>query len=163
MTTLQDVTARLEAEEARRRSQRLEAVGQLTGGVAHEFNNLLMAVSGCLELLTPYVDQAFRRAAAGPGRCWPTHLRATGRGAGLTGQLLAFARRQQLQVEPVDLNLLVGGMSQLMEGTLGRLVEVEILADENDLARHGRRGAARAGVAEPGHQRARRHARPADG
>ena len=129
VTTLQDVTARLEAEEARRRSQRLEAVGQLTGGVAHEFNNLLMAVSGCLDLLTPYVDQAFGHGSR-PRTLLANALRATGRGAGLTGQLLAFARRQHLQVEPVDLNQLVGGMSQLMEGTLGRLVEVEVLADE---------------------------------
>ncbi len=129
VTTLQDVTARLEAEEARRRSQRLEAVGQLTGGVAHEFNNLLMAVSGCLELLTPYVDTAFGHGSRARSLL-ANALRATGRGAGLTGQLLAFARRQHLSVEPVDLNQLVGGMSQLMEGTLGRLVEVEILADE---------------------------------
>jgi PAS domain S-box-containing protein len=56
ITTLQDVTARLEADEARRRSQRLEAIGQLTGGVAHEFNNLLMAIAGCLELLEPFVQ-----------------------------------------------------------------------------------------------------------
>ena len=130
VTTLQDVTARLEAEEARRRSQRLEAVGQLTGGVAHEFNNLLMAVSGCLDLLTPYVDNAFGHGSRARALL-ANALRATGRGAGLTGQLLAFARRQNLQVAPVDLNVLVGGMSQLMEGTLGRLIEVEVLADED--------------------------------
>ena len=130
LTTLQDVTARLEAEESRRRSQRLEAVGQLTGGVAHEFNNLLMAISGCLELLSPHVESTF-----GQGSRARTLLanaaRATGRGAGLTGQLLAFARRQHLQVEPVDLNAMVAGMSQLLEGTLGRLVAVEVLADRS--------------------------------
>ena len=128
LTTLQDVTARLEAEESRRRSQRLEAVGQLTGGVAHEFNNLLMAISGCLELLAPHVESAFGQ---GSRACTllANAARATGRGAGLTGQLLAFARRQHLQVEPVDLNALVDGMRQLLEGTLGRLIEVEVLAD----------------------------------
>jgi signal transduction histidine kinase/CheY-like chemotaxis protein len=118
VTTFQDVTARLEAEEARRRSQRLEAVGQLTGGVAHEFNNLLMAVSGCLELLVPFVQ-----AGRGP-RLLANASRAAERGGRLTRQLLAFARRQHLQPEPVDLNQLVSGMTELLESTLGRSVEV---------------------------------------
>ncbi len=118
VTTFQDVTARLEAEEARRRSQRLEAVGQLTGGVAHEFNNLLMAVSGCLELLAPFVQ-----AGRGP-RLLANAARAADRGGRLTRQLLAFARRQHLQPEPVDLNQLVSGMTELLESTLGRSVEV---------------------------------------
>jgi signal transduction histidine kinase len=118
LTILQDVTARLEAEEARRRSQRLEAVGQLTGGVAHEFNNLLMAVSGCLELMAPFVQ-----TGRGP-RLLANAQRATDRGSRLTRQLLAFARRQHLQPEPVDLNLLVAGMTELLEGTLGRGVEI---------------------------------------
>jgi signal transduction histidine kinase len=118
ITSIQDVTARLEAEEARRRSQRLEAVGQLTGGVAHEFNNLLMAISGCLELLAPFVQ-----TGRGP-RLLANAARATERGGRLTRQLLAFSRRQHLQPQPVDLNLLVEGMTELLEGTLGRLVEV---------------------------------------
>jgi signal transduction histidine kinase len=118
VTALQDVTARLEAEEARRRSQRLEAVGQLTGGVAHEFNNLLMAISGCLELLTPFVQ-----VGRGP-RLLANAARATERGGRLTRQLLAFARRQNLQPEPVDLNQLVAGMTELLESTLGRAFQV---------------------------------------
>jgi PAS domain S-box-containing protein len=118
ITTLQDVTARLEAEEARRRSQRLEAIGQLTGGVAHEFNNLLMAISGCLELLEPFVQ-----VGRGP-RLRANALRATTRGGRLTRQLLAFSRRQHLQPESVDLNALVAGMAELLESTLGRGVEV---------------------------------------
>jgi len=118
VTTLQDVTARLEAEETRRRSQRLEVVGQLTGGVAHEFNNLLMAISGCLELLTPHVQ-----SGRGP-RFLENAARATQRGGRLTRQLLAFSRRQHLQPEPVDLNALVSGMTELLESTLGRTVEV---------------------------------------
>ena len=118
ITTLQDVTARLEAEEARRRSQRLEAIGQLTGGVAHEFNNLLMAISGCLELLEPFVQ-----TGRGP-RLRANALRATSRGGRLTRQLLAFSRRQHLQPEAVDLNALVAGMAELLESTLGRGVEV---------------------------------------
>ncbi|MEJ0045464.1 MAG: PAS domain S-box protein [Rhodospirillales bacterium] len=118
VTTMQDVSARLEAEEVRRRSQRLEAVGQLTGGVAHEFNNLLMAIGGCIDLLRPIV----------PGERARTLLanaaRATDHGAQLTRQLLAFARRQNLQPEPVDLNALVTGMTDLLTSTLGRTIEV---------------------------------------
>jgi PAS domain S-box-containing protein len=119
VTTLQDVSARLEAEEARRRSQRLEAVGQLTGGVAHEFNNLLMALSGALDLMAPHVE--------GPrGMRMLEHAkRAADRGARLTRQLLAFARKQNLQVEAVDINALVAGMTELLAGTLGRTIAVE--------------------------------------
>jgi len=121
--TLQDVSARLEAEEARRRSQRLEAVGQLTGGVAHEFNNLLMALSGALDLLAPHVESARGQRMLDHAR------RAADRGARLTRQLLAFARKQHLQVEPVDLNALVCGMTELLGGTLGRSVAVETALD----------------------------------
>jgi PAS domain S-box-containing protein len=124
VTTLQDVSARLEAEEARRRSQRLEAVGQLTGGVAHEFNNLLMAIGGCIDLLRPIVPAGRAHTLlANAGR-------ATDHGAQLTRQLLAFARRQNLQPEPVDLNALVTGMTDLLTSTLGR--SVGVVADLTD-------------------------------
>ena len=123
VTTLQDVSARLEAEEARRRSQRLEAVGQLTGGVAHEFNNLLMALSGALDLMAPHVDGA-------RGQRMLVHARrATERGARLTRQLLAFARKQHLQVEPTDINGLVAGMTELLGSTLDRSIELETRLD----------------------------------
>jgi signal transduction histidine kinase len=118
VTTLQDVSARLAAEEARRRSQRLEAVGQLTGGVAHEFNNLLMAISGCLDLLAPHISgdraNSLLESAAHAGQ----------RGARLTRQLLAFARRQHLQPEPVDLNALILSLTELLASTLGRGIAV---------------------------------------
>jgi PAS domain S-box-containing protein len=118
VTTMQDVSARLAAEEARRRSQRLEAVGQLTGGVAHEFNNLLMAIGGCLDLLTPHVRGDRAR------NLLENAARASDRGATLTRQLLAFARRQHLQTEPVDLNALVLSLADLLDTTLGRGIEV---------------------------------------
>ena len=118
VTTMQDVSARLEAEEARRRSQRLEAVGQLTGGVAHEFNNLLMAIGGCIDLLRPMVPGGRAHALL------ENAGRATDHGAQLTRQLLAFARRQNLQPEPVDLNALVTGMTDLLTSTLGRTIGV---------------------------------------
>ena len=126
VTILQDVTARLEAEETRRRSQRLEAVGQLTGGVAHEFNNLLMAVIGCLDLLAkPVASLGDARAA----NLLANAARAAGRGSRLTTQLLAFSRRQALQMEPLDLNTLVSGMKELLEGTLGRGIEVFVVPE----------------------------------
>jgi len=118
VTTLQDISARLEAEETRRRSQRLEAIGQLTGGVAHEFNNLLMAIGGCLDLLAPHVRGERAHAML------ENAARAADRGAILTRQLLAFARRQHLQTEAVDLNALVLGLAELLGTTLGRAIEV---------------------------------------
>jgi PAS domain S-box-containing protein len=119
VTTMQDISARLAAEEARRRSQRLEAVGQLTGGVAHEFNNLLMAIGGCLDLLSPHVRGDRAR------NLLENAARAADRGATLTRQLLAFARRQHLQTEPVDLNWLVTSLADLLGTTLGRGIEVK--------------------------------------
>ncbi len=118
VTTMQDISARLEAEEARRRSQRLEAVGQLTGGVAHEFNNLLMAIGGCLDLLAPHMRGERAHSLL------ENAARAADRGATLTRQLLAFSRRQHLQAEPVDLNHLVAGLVELLGTTLGRGIEV---------------------------------------
>jgi PAS domain S-box-containing protein len=118
VAAMQDVTDRLAAEEARRRSQRLEAVGQLTGGVAHEFNNLLMAIGGCLDLLAPHVSGDRGRSLL------DNAARAGDRGARLTRQLLAFARRQHLQPEPTDINALVSGLTELLASTLGRGIDV---------------------------------------
>ncbi len=129
VTILQDVTARLDAEEARRRSQRLEAVGQLTGGVAHEFNNLLMAVTGCLELLEKPVAQLGDARAAS---LLANAARAAGRGSRLTTQLLAFARRQTLQMEALDLDALVTGLQELLESTLGRGIQVVVQPGAGD-------------------------------
>lgn len=118
VASFQDISDRLQAEEVLRRAQRLEAVGQLTGGVAHEFNNLLMAITGSLDLLAPLVPPG--RAGVlldGAGR-------AAERGARLTKQLLAFSRRQHLQTQAVDLNALVSGMAELLASAVGRGVEL---------------------------------------
>ena len=131
VTILQDVTARLEAEEARRRSQRLEAVGQLTGGVAHEFNNLLLAITGCLELLEKPVSLLGDKRAVS---LLANATRAAGRGSRLTTQLLAFARRQTLQMEALDLDALATGMKELLESTLGRGVHVVVEPGAGDWA-----------------------------
>ena len=108
-----DQTARKEAESRLRQSQKIEAVGQLTGGVAHDFNNLLTAIIGNLEL-------AVRRAESPPlKRAIESALQAAERGARLVDQLLAFSRRQQLEPETVNLNTLITGMTDLLQRTLG--------------------------------------------
>jgi CheY-like chemotaxis protein len=86
--------------------------------VAHEFNNLLMAIGGCLDLLAPHVRGDRARGLL------ENAARAADRGAVLTRQLLAFARRQHLQAEPVDLNALVVSLAELLGTTLGRAIEI---------------------------------------
>ncbi|MBK1838224.1 response regulator [Azospirillum sp. YIM B02556] len=111
------------AEEQLRQTQRLETLGQLTGGVAHDFNNLLMAVLGNLELLRkrlpddPTTERLFDGAMQGAQR-----------GATLTQRLLAFARRQDLQPQAVDLTGLLDGMRTLLERSVGPRVVVRIEA-----------------------------------
>ena len=109
-----------QAREALFQSQKLEAVGQLTGGVAHDFNNLLMAIHGNLELLTQREDLPAK------ARTLVTNaLSGVRRGVALTQRMLAFARRQQLHLEPVNLADLVYGMADLMRTSLGPSVVVE--------------------------------------
>jgi PAS domain S-box-containing protein len=108
---------------ALRQSQKMEAVGQLTGGLAHDFNNLLAGISGSLELTQSRITQgraveAERYIAAAQG--------ATRRAAALTHRLLAFTRRQTLAPRPTDVNRLVAGMEELVRRTVGPAVEVEI-------------------------------------
>ncbi len=120
VVALEDVSSRLDAEEALRRAQRLEAVGQLTGGVAHDFNNLLTAILGTLELLARRVSEP------GTSRLVENAARAADRGAKLTAQLLAFARKQRLQTQPIDVDRLIRSMAMLLRGTLGGTIEVEL-------------------------------------
>jgi CheY-like chemotaxis protein len=98
----------------------MEAIGQLTGGVAHDFNNLLTAILGNLEILGRRVTEP--RIL----RLVENAMRAADRGAKLTGQLLAFARKQRLQPQAVDLNQLVQSMGTLLRSTLGGTVEVDV-------------------------------------
>ncbi|MFS8148178.1 response regulator [Rhizobium sp. BR 249] len=117
---LEEVAQREKAEEQLRHSQKMEAIGQLTGGVAHDFNNLLMVVLGNLELLGKHVtgDRKATRLVEGA-------LQGARRGAALTQRLLAFARRQDLQVKPVDLTELVSGMHDLLRRSVGSSVSIE--------------------------------------
>jgi signal transduction histidine kinase len=120
-----EMEQRQRAETALVQSQKMEAIGQLTGGLAHDFNNLLTAVVGNLDLI--------RMRAADPRivRQADSAFKAAERGSKLTAQLLAFSRTQKLATVPVDLNQLITGMSQLLNQTLGAEIAVEIdLADE---------------------------------
>ena len=123
-----DITERMKAEraleearEALLQSQKMEAIGHLTGGIAHDFNNLLMAIQGSLELLrrrlpsddprvTQLIDNAFQGAQ---------------RGAALTQRMLAFARRQELKLVPLDVHDVVQRMANLLQSSLGPSIRVE--------------------------------------
>ena len=107
-------------EEALRQSQKMEVVGQLTGGVAHDFNNLLQIIMGNLDTArrglgdaSPRISRALESAANGARRA-----------ASLTQRLLAFSRRQPLNPKPIDVNALVSGMSDLLHRTLGEATDV---------------------------------------
>ncbi|MBS0313853.1 MAG: response regulator [Proteobacteria bacterium] len=118
---------RAEVEDKLLISQRLESLGQLTGGVAHDFNNLLTVISGNLQILedTVTVDPFAQRAIA-------SAQRATKRGAELTGKLLAFSRRQTLMPAPIQIPELLAAFRDLLARTLGPNVEI-IVSAERDL------------------------------
>ena len=103
-----------------RQSQKMEAVGQLTGGVAHDFNNLLTVILGNAELMAEAVRDRPQLA-----KMVEMTARAAERGAELTQRLLAFSRRQPLDPRPVDVNRLVAGMDPMLRRTLGEHVEIE--------------------------------------
>ncbi len=114
-----DVTERKRTEEQARRSQRMEAVGQLTGGVAHDFNNLLQVIQANLELLSVGITDPKARTRL------ENALRGADRAASLTRQLLAFARRQPLEPVPMNLGRMLGDLADLLRRTLGEAVDVE--------------------------------------
>src|SRR6202790_5570496 len=118
---MKEVAAREKAQEQLRQAQKMETIGQLTGGVAHDFNNLLMAVMGNLDLLRKRLpnDPRLHRLIDGA-------LQGAERGASLTHRLLAFARQQDLRAVPVDLRVLIQGMSDLLQRSLGPRVALRL-------------------------------------
>jgi two-component system cell cycle sensor histidine kinase/response regulator CckA len=122
----EDITERNALEEQLRRSHRMDALGQLTGGLAHDFNNLLTVVIGNLDqLLSEPATSAPVRAAA------ERALKASLRGAELTHNLLAFARRQSLAAKVFDLNELVASTTELLHRTLGEHIEIRTVRADN--------------------------------
>ncbi|HZQ41543.1 MAG TPA: PAS domain S-box protein [Rhizomicrobium sp.] len=125
------------AREALFQSQKMDAVGKLTGGVAHDFNNLLMAILGSLELLKKRLPQDPQLL-----RLLDNAMLGARRGATLTQRMLAFARRQALDVRPLELPRLVAGMADLLASSLGPSAEIQtdfppdlsaVVGDENQV------------------------------
>lgn len=112
-----------EAEERLRQSQKMEAVGQLTGGLAHDFNNLLAGISGSLELMQARLQQG---RFGDVERYMVAAQSASRRAAALTHRLLAFSRRQTLDPKPTDVGVLVQGMLELIQRTVGPGVTVDV-------------------------------------
>ena len=139
-----DITERREAQEKLERTrealvqaQKMEAIGQLTGGVAHDFNNLLMAVLGSLELMRKRLPDDPRLKSL-----LENAVKGAERGAALTKRMLAFARRQEIKQESIDIPNLVRGMTELLQRTLGKSITLEtrfplalstVVADANQL------------------------------
>lgn len=122
-----DITERREtqkaleqAREALAHSQKMDAIGQLTGGIAHDFNNLLMVILGSLELAGKRLPDDARVATP-----ISNATQAAQRGAALTQRMLAFARRQDLDLKPIDIPALVRGMTDLLQSSLGPSVQIE--------------------------------------
>lgn len=123
---LRDTTERRRIEEQLRQAQKMEAVGQLTGGVAHDFNNLLTVIMGNLDALQRHLTDD-----TGVDRMIAASMRAANRAATLTHRLLAFARRQPLEPRPVDVNKLISGMSDMLRRSIGENITIEtVLAGE---------------------------------
>ena len=112
------------AEEALRQSQKMEAVGQLTGGLAHDFNNLLAGISGSLELMQTRMAQGRLTEI---DRYMSVAQGAAKRAASLTHRLLAFSRRQTLDPKPVNVNRLIKDMEDLVRRTIGPAMHLEVV------------------------------------
>jgi two-component system cell cycle sensor histidine kinase/response regulator CckA len=114
-----NMAARKALEERLRQAAKMEAIGMLAGGIAHDFNNLLTIISGYSQLLLNSVPESERTSIE-------QVLKASERAAELTGQLLAFSRRQELQPQALDVNEMVSGMSTMLRRLIGEHIELEL-------------------------------------
>jgi len=115
-----DISDRTEIEKQLRQAQKMEAIGQLTGGVAHDFNNLLQVISGNLQLLAKDISPEGQ-----PQRRLQNAMAAVTRGSKLAAQLLSFARRQSLEPRALNLGRIIRGMDDLLRRALGEAIEIE--------------------------------------
>ncbi len=131
LVSARDVTERRRLEDQLRQSQKMEALGQLTGGVAHDFNNLLTLMLGGLDTIDRQLEHLPEsNAKSRIERARNMALQGVERARALTGRLLAFSRRQALAPQPVDANALVGGFCDLLQRMLGEEIALKaILAD----------------------------------
>jgi signal transduction histidine kinase len=120
--TVTDTTERVRGEATARDAQRLQAMGQLTGGIAHDFNNLLTVILGNLEFTKSKLEEGSPILSRIERGLW-----AVRRGASLTQQLLAFARKQPLAPMPIDLSAMLSDMANLLRRTLGEHIEVRVV------------------------------------
>ncbi len=122
---VRDLTERIAAEERIRQAEKMEAIGQLTGGIAHDFNNILTVITGTIEILADAVKDDAQLAAI-------TRMidEAASRGADLTQQLLAFARKQPLEPKITDVNTLIIDTAKLLQRTLGEQIEIESVFED---------------------------------
>ncbi|KAA5611523.1 response regulator [Rhodovastum atsumiense] len=120
--TVTDTTERVRAELTARDAQRLQAMGQLTGGIAHDFNNLLTVVLGNLEMARPRLEEGHPVLPRIERAIWGAR-----RGASLTQQLLAFARKQPLSPMPIDLSAMLPDLANLLHRTLGEHIDLQVV------------------------------------
>ncbi len=141
VTVCRDLTARLAVEAQLRQAQRMEVLGQLTGGVAHDFNNFLTAILGNLELLKPRLAASKEHAELAQRA-----FRAAESAAGLSRRLLAFARRQPLALEAVPVCDTLEQMRDLIEYSVGALIDVRLAAIDESLCVLADRGQLENGI-----------------
>jgi signal transduction histidine kinase len=122
--TARDISERQNLEEQLRQAQKMEAVGQLTGGLAHDFNNLLQGIIGALDRAQHRIQQG---RASEADRFIGAAIESANRAASLTHRLLAFSRRQTLDPKPTDANKLIAGMEELVNRTMGPNIAVEVV------------------------------------
>ncbi len=122
------IVERVKAEDMLRQSQKMDAVGQLTGGVAHDFNNLLTVIIGNLEIAQHNLNTWAEGAEERLRRLLGSAMSGAQRAAALTQRLLAFSRRQPLNPKPVDVNKLIRGLSDFFHRTLGENIKLEMVS-----------------------------------